>query len=192
MFRVIPIRVSLWRAGWVMLTIGLVAWFVSTSTRSLPSPGIHISLAVPSNGRAWAGLAFMYAATFVSGWLFASSTWSKWRDRRLVRAVGMAQPPTTRVRWTWTMKQLAVGVLFLVVGIWLSSVGVATVDDESSLILSVATWLSIIGMDYLILARRVGKLERGQGVVYYWQRQPGIFSFERVGVYTVPVHAVLW
>jgi threonine/homoserine efflux transporter RhtA len=90
------------------------------------------------------------------------------------------------------MKQAVAGGLFLVVGIWLSLAVAATVEDERSLIIGVAFALGTVGVQYLLLARRVGKLEQGRGVVYYWRRQPGVLSFERVSVFSVPVSAVLW
>jgi hypothetical protein len=90
------------------------------------------------------------------------------------------------------MKQMLAGVLFLVIGIWLSLAVAATVDDERHLSMALVFALGTVDVDYLMLARRVGKLEQGHGVVHYWQRQPRILSFERVGVFSVPVYAVLW
>jgi hypothetical protein len=67
------------------------------------------------------------------------------------------------------------------VGIWLSLAVAATVEDERGLIIGVAFALGIVGVQYLLLARRVGKLEQRRGVVYCWQRQPGILTFEAWG-----------
>jgi hypothetical protein len=49
-----------------------------------------------------------------------------------------------------------------------------------------------LGVRYVMLPRRVRKLEHGRDGVCFWQRQPGVDDFERVGVYMVPVYAVLW
>jgi hypothetical protein len=90
------------------------------------------------------------------------------------------------------MKQVLVGVPFLVAGIWLASKVAGTVDGEVRLIDIVALAIGSNGVSYLLLARRVGKLEWERGVVYYWQRQPAIENFEHTSVYAVLLHAVVW
>lgn len=190
MFRVIPIRMSMWRAGWVMMTLSLIASLVGATTDRLNSPGI--ALAPPSNDRSWIELVVIYLLIVVCGWFTASALWSRWRRTVLAQPVTVVETPTARVRWTWTMKQLIAGVLVLIVGAWLSIGGTETVDEEWHVIISVAVALGTIGVSYLILAWRVGKLERERGIAYYWQRQPGILSFEGVGVYGVPIYAVTW
>lgn len=191
MAHVSPIRMSMWRAGGMLLTLSLIASVVAVSTEHLTAPGI--ALAAPANGRSWGSLAIEYTLIVVCGWWSANGVWSNWHRRGLAQPVAVAEPPTTRVRWTWTMNQLILGALFLVADIWLALVTTATVDEESRLILVIAVALGTIGVSYLHLAWRVGKLERAHGVVYYWQRQPGILSsFENVRVDAVPTSAVLW
>lgn len=190
MFHVTPIRTSLRRAGWVLLTFSLLASYLAGATDHLTAPGI--ALAPPSNGRSLVALLIEYTLIFVCGWLWVHRTWSNWRESGLARSVAATQTPSGQLLWTWTLKQALAGVLFLVVGIWLSLAIAATVEDERGLIIGVAVALGTVGVQYLLLARRVGKLEQGRGVVYYWQRQPGVLSFERVSVFSVPVSAVLW
>jgi len=189
MFHVISIRTSLRRAGWVLLTFSLLASYLAGSTDHLTSPGI--ALAPPSNGRSLPAVLVLYTSILVCGWLLVQGTWRNWRRGVLARSVAATQTPSGRLLWTWTMKQALAGALFLVVGIWLSVVVAATVEDERRLIIGVAFALGTVGVQYLLLARRVGTLEQGHGVVYYWQRQPGILDFEGVRILSVPVHAVL-
>jgi hypothetical protein len=190
MFHIIPIRMSLRRGGWVLLTFSLFTSYLAGSTDRLTAPGI--GLAPPSNGRSLVALLVEYTLILVCGWLWVHRTWSNWREGGLARPVAETETPAGWLLWTWTMKQALAGVLFLVVGIWLSVALAATVEEERRLIIGVAFALGTVGVQYLLLARRVGKLEQGRGVVYYWQRQPGILDFEGVGILSVPVHAVRW
>jgi hypothetical protein len=55
----IPIRTSLRRAGWVLVTFSLLASYLAGSTDRLTSPGI--ALAPPSNGRSWVAVLILYS-----------------------------------------------------------------------------------------------------------------------------------
>jgi hypothetical protein len=189
MFPVMPIRTSLWRAGGVLLAVGLITSLVGASIDRLTSPGFQ--LAPPSDGQSWLVLAIVCTSMLWSGWIHANGKWAKWRAGALARSVTVAQTPSTRVRWSWTRMQAVVGVFCLVAGIGLASLMAATVSEAFRLMNIVALAPGTLGVSYLLLPRRVRKLEQGRDVVCFWQRQPGINNFERVGVFTVPVYAVL-
>jgi hypothetical protein len=88
------------------------------------------------------------------------------------------------------MTQVLAGVLFLVVGSWLASWFFRTAEGEYGLIRVIALATGSVGVSYLTLARRVGKLQRDRGITYYWQRQPGIVHFEFMDTYAVPPDAL--
>jgi hypothetical protein len=184
-----PTRTSLWRAGGVLLALGLITSLVGASIDRVTSPGFE--LAPPSNGRSWLALAIVYMVMLGGGWWQANGKWAKWRDGALARSVTVAQTPSTRVRWSWTRTQVVVEVFFLVMGIRVDSLIVETVSEAFRLMITVALAPGTPGVTYLMLARRVRKLEQERDVVCFWQRQPGIDDFERVGVYSVPVYAVV-
>jgi hypothetical protein len=98
MFHVTPIRTSLRRAGWGLLTFSLLASSLAWSTDRLTAPGI--ALAPPSNGRFWVTSLVEYTFILVCGWLWVHRTWSNWREGGLARSVAATETPSGRLLWT--------------------------------------------------------------------------------------------
>jgi hypothetical protein len=124
--------------------------------------------------------------------LHANRKWSTWRDGDFARSVALAQAPVTRVRWMWTRMQVVLTVLVLAASSVLAVLIAETVAGAFRLVAIIAVTPGTLGVSYLLLARRIRSLEQERGVVCFWQRQPGIDDIERVGVYTVPIHAIAW